>query len=264
MNAAVPTVAAGIRVALRTGEGQPFEVAQAAVMPVPVQTHALFNPTLNYVFFLLAALLPAVLQTAMVTTMAYAVGIDAASRHRFKVLRRLGGGLWPAMAGKIVPYTVLFLVVLGMSDLVLFGLLGLPLRGHSWLLVIAGLLFIVSCLFLGSLLALVLKPVATAISIATLMTAPAFGFMGIGFPRIAMNGFAYAYGSLLPGTWYLMARIDQTIRGTPLELSLKPVLVLGIFVIVLSGLTAWRLLILRAQTEAGAAPPLRRFSEAAT
>ena len=264
VNAAVPTVAAGIRVALRTGEGQPLEEAQAAVMPVPVQTHALFNPTLNYVFFLLAALLPAVLQTAMVTTMAYAVGIDAASRHRFRVLRRLGGGLWPAMAGKILPYTVLFLVVLGISDLVLFGFLGLPLRGHSWLLVIAGLLFIVSCQFLGSLLALVLKPVATAISIATLMTAPAFGFMGIGFPRIAMNGFAYAYGSLLPGTWYLMARIDQTVRGTPLELSLRPVLVLGIFVIVLSGLTAWRLLVLRARTGAAAAPLLSRLREAAT
>ncbi len=64
---------------------------------------------------------------------------------------------------------------------------------------------------------------ATAISIATLMTAPAFGFMGIGFPRIAMNWFAYAYGGLLPGTWYLTARIDQTVRGTPLELSWRPI-----------------------------------------
>lgn len=226
---------------------------------MPVQTHALFNPTLNYVFFLLAALLPAVLQTAMVTTMAYAVGLDAESRHRFKVLRRLGGGLFPAMAGKILPYTMLFLIVLGISDLVLFGYLGLPLRGQSWLLVMAGTLFVLSCQFLGSLLAVTLKPVASAISIATLMTAPAFGFMGIGFPRIAMNSFAYVYGGLLPGTWYLMARIDQTVRGTPLELSWRPVLVLAIFVVVLASLTAWRVLILRARADAAAAaaPPPR-------
>jgi ABC-2 type transport system permease protein len=264
VNAAVPTVAAGIRVALRTSEGQPVEEAQAALTPVPVQTHALFNPTLNYVFFLLAALLPAVLQTAIVTTMAYAVGLDAENRYRFKVLRRLGGGLWPAMAGKILPYTMLFLVVLGISDLVLFGYLGLPLRGQSWLLVLAGTLFVLSCQFLGSLLALVLKPAATAISIATLLTAPSFGFMGIGFPRIAMNGFAYAYGSLLPGTWYLMARIDQTVRGTPLELSLKPVLVLGIFVIVLAGLTALRVLALRRHTESSAAAPSPQLRESTT
>jgi ABC-2 type transport system permease protein len=259
VSAAVPTVAAGIRVSLRTAEGQPVEHAQAALTPVPVQTHPLFNPTLNYVFFLLAALLPAVLQTAMVTTMAYSVGLDAQSLHRFRVMRQLGGGLWPAMAGKVLPYTILFLVVLGLSDLVLFGFLGLPLRGTSWLLVLAGTLFVLACQFMGSLIALVLRPLGTAISIATLMTAPAFGFMGISFPRFEMNAFAYAWGALLPGTWYLTTRIDQTIRGTPLDLSFKPVLVLVMFVIVLASLTALRLLALRRKTDAGSAavPALR-------
>ncbi len=57
-NAAVPTAAAGIRLSLRTAQGQPIEEAQAALMPIPVQIHALFNPTLNYVYFLLAAILP--------------------------------------------------------------------------------------------------------------------------------------------------------------------------------------------------------------
>src|SRR5262249_59771857 len=157
-----------------------------------------------------------------------------------------------------------FLMVLGISDLVLFGYLGLPLRGQSWLLVIAGTVFILSCQFLGALLALVLKPTATAISIATLMTAPSFGFMGIGFPRIAMNWFAYAYGGLLPGTWYLTARIDQTVRGTPLELSLKPVLLLGIFVIVLASLAALRLLVLRRQTDTVPTSPPTQLREATT
>src|SRR6202011_6003873 len=58
VNAAVPTAAAGIRLSLRTAQGQPIETAQAAIAPIPVQTHALFNPTLNYVYFLLAAIIP--------------------------------------------------------------------------------------------------------------------------------------------------------------------------------------------------------------
>jgi ABC-2 type transport system permease protein len=65
--------------------------------------------------------------------------------------------------------------------------------------------------------------------------------MGIGFPRLGMSAFAYGYGSLLPGTWYLTARIDQTVRGTPVDLSWKPVLILLAFVIGLAGLVAWRL-----------------------
>lgn len=241
MNAAVPSVAAGIRLSLRTARGEPIEAAQSDIMPIPVQTHPLFNPTLNYVFFLLTALIPSILQVIMVTASSYSLGLDVKTRHRLRILRRLGGGLWPAMAGKLLPYTVIFLLVLGLADTLLIAVLGLPLRGHSWLLIIAGLLFVLSCQLLGALLALVLKPMMTAVSIGTLLTAPAFGFMGIGFPRLGMNAFALGYGALLPGTWYLTARIDQTVRGTPVDLSWRPVLILAAFVIALAGLCAWRL-----------------------
>src|SRR5882672_2908593 len=120
VSAAVPTAAAGIRLSLRTAQGQPIEEAQAAISPIPVQVHALFNPTLNYVHFLLAALLPSLLQIVIVTASAYSVGLDVETRHRLRILRRLGGGLWPAMAGKLLPYTVLFLMVLLVSDSILF------------------------------------------------------------------------------------------------------------------------------------------------
>lgn len=102
---------------------------------------------------------------------------------------------------------------------------------------------------IGTLLALLLKPMANAISIGTLLMAPAFGFMGIGFPRIGMNAFAYSWGQIIPGTWYMTARIDQTLRGTPLYLSLKPVAVLLFMVVLLAGLTALRLEVMRARRQ---------------
>lgn len=248
VNSAVPAVAAGIRLSLRTAEGEPIEAAQAALSPIPVQVNPLFNPTLNYAHFLLAALLPSVLQVVIVTTMAYAIGLDVETSHRLRILRRLGGGLWPAMAGKVLPYTLVFLVVLGIADCVLFGALDMPLRGNRFVLVFAGILFILADQFIGILLALFLRPMASAISIGSLLMAPAFGFMGIGFPRVGMNAFAYHWGQMIPGTWYLMARIDQTIRGTPLYLSWKPIAVLLFMVLLLASLTALRLEVIRART----------------
>jgi ABC-2 type transport system permease protein len=249
VSSAVPSVASGIRISLRTAQGMPSEAARADLAPIPVQTHALFNPALNYVHFLLAALLPSVLQVVIVTTMAYSVGVDFETEHRFRTLRLLGGGVWPAMMGKVLAYAFLYLAVLGIADSILFGVLGLPLRGDSGLLLLSSILFIVACQFLGALLALVVKPVGSAVSIGTLLTAPAFGYMGIGFPRLGMGDFAYGWGSMLPGTWYLSARIDQTVRGTPLDLSWKPVLVLAAFVVVLSAATAFRLEAIRASNE---------------
>jgi ABC-2 type transport system permease protein len=256
INNALLSAAGGIRVALRTSQGEPVEAAQADLNPIPVQVHPLFNPTLNYAHFLLAALLPSILQVVIVTTSAYSVGLDFETRHRFRILRRLGGGLWPAMAGKILPYTIVFLAVLGLADSVLFGVLELPLRGQNWLLLIAGILFILACQFLGVLLALFLRPMGSAVSIGTLLTAPAFGYMGIGFPRLGMSAFAYGWGALLPGTWYLTARIDQTIRGTPLDLSWEPVLVLAAFVAGFAVLTAMKLESIRAQASAARSAPV--------
>lgn len=241
VNASLAAVEGGIRLSLRTSRGQPADIAQSSLAPIPVQVNPLFNPTQNYTHFLLAALLPAVLQIVIVTTMAYSIGQDAETRHRLRVFRRLGGGLWPAMFGKILPYTLVFLFVLGIADAVLFFLFQLPLRGDRLFLLAAGILFILANQFLGALLALVLRPMPTAVSIATLVTAPAFGFMGIGFPRIGMNAFAYHWGEILPGTWYLMARIDQTVRGTPLDLSVRPIAVLLFMAVFFASTTALRL-----------------------
>jgi ABC-2 type transport system permease protein len=247
INAAVPAAAAGIKIQLRSSEGEPVDIAQAAVQPIPVRTNALFNPTLNYVYFLLASLVPTILQIVVVTSSAYSVGLDAETPGRFRTLRSLGNGLWKAMAAKILPYTIVFLIVLGIADCVLFGVFGLPLNGHKWMLVVASFFFILSCQFIGALLALFF-PTPRAVSFGTLLTSPAFGYMGVGFPRIGMGAFAYGWGAIFPGTWYFNARIDQTIRGTPVDLSLKPILVLLCFVTALAALTAWRLEVIRSRT----------------
>jgi ABC-2 type transport system permease protein len=232
-------------VALRSSKGEPVEIAQGAIAPVPIQLNPLFNPALNYAHFLLAALLPAVLQIVVVTTSAYSVGLDIEGRYRLATLRRLGGGFWPALFGKLLPHTLVYLVIYVLGESVLFDYLEMPLRGHAWLLVLAAILFILACQLLGTLLVVVTLRTGTALSMAGLLTAPAFGFMGISFPRLGMNAFAHAWGALLPGTWYLQARVDQTLRGTPLDLSLPPIVILAAYVVVLACLCALRLDTLR-------------------
>lgn len=245
VNAAIPTVAGGMTLSVFTAQGLPAASAQSALQPVPLQISPLFNPSLSYVFFLLATLLPAILQIVVTTTLAYSVGLDVETAYRLRVLGRLGGGLLPALAGKLLPYTVLFLLLLGLADAVLFGWFAMPLLGSRWILVLAAVLFILTCQFIGALLALLLKNTASAVSLATLLTASAFGFMGIGFPRFGMNAFSQGWGALMPGTWFLTARIDQTVRGAPLDLSLKPVLILAIFTLALGALTVFYLDLMR-------------------
>ena len=154
------------------------------------------------------------------------------------------------MAGKLLPYTLIFMIALAVADLIQFGVLGAPLRGHTGLLLAAGALFILAAQALGALLALLIGDTGRAVSVATILTAPAFGYMGIGFPRIAMNDFAYIWGAGLPGTWYLQARVDQTVRGTPLDLSGPPLFSLAAILVVFLALIALRVEAFRARRRA--------------
>lgn len=244
---AVATAAAGIGVTAREARGQGADAALAALAPVPVQQSPLFNPSLNYIHFLLAALVPTILQIFICATAAYTVGLDRRSASGLHRLGDLGGGIGPAMLGKMLPYTLTFLVTLAIADAVLFGLLGAPFRGSLPLLLLADLLFIAGYQLVGTLFALVGRDLIQALSFTGLYTAPSFGFVGISFPRLAMGGFAQGWGALLPLTWYMQVRIDQTLRGAPVEASLRPLGYLALIDAVLLALAVLRIAGLRRQ-----------------
>src|SRR5690606_5072838 len=119
MQTALANVNAGIAVSMRVAQGEPDHQAIQAVNPIPVQQSPLFNPTLDYVHFLLAALMPAALQIFICAATAYTVALEQLRPGRLRAMTRLGGGLMPAMLGKLLPYTVIFATVLALGDALL-------------------------------------------------------------------------------------------------------------------------------------------------
>lgn len=176
---------------------------------------------------------------------AYAISLDFGPGRDPRGLVWQAGGLLPAMLGKILPYTALFLLILGLSDVVLYGWLGVPLRGSLPLMAAGAALFVLAAQLIGALAFVATRDMGTAASIIAVITAPAFGFMGLSFPRQAMSWVAQGWSALIPGTWYVQLRIDQSLRGTPVEISVWPVLWLALIALVLGALTLAQLARLR-------------------
>lgn len=233
---AIDTALAGLRLSVRQGQGEAPVQAMVALQPIPMQAHALFNPAFDYVHFLLAALIPTVLQIIAAAATAYAVSLDFGPGRHPRVLMRMAGGILPAMLGKILPYTVIFLLLLGLSDVALYGWLAVPLRGSLWLMALGAVLFVLASQMIGALAFVLTRDMGRAASMIALITAPAFGFMGLGFPREAMSTLAQAWGAAIPGTWYVQLRIDQSLRATPLDISAMSVLWLAVIAGVLAAL----------------------------
>lgn len=224
---ALANVNAGIAVWMRVAQGEAGHHARQAVNPIPVQQSPLFNPTLDYVHFLLAALMPAALQIFIGAATAYAVALERLRPGGLRTMTRLGGGVIAAMLGKLLPYTVIFATILAVGDALLLFVYDMPFHGSMPIYLAGSLLFIIAYQMIGVVFGLAASTVSLALGAAGIFTAPAFGFIGVSFPRLAMHGFATFWSVLLPLTWYMDLRVDQMLRGAPADISLASLGALG-------------------------------------
>ena len=90
------------------------------------------------------------------------------------------------------------------------------------MIVAAASLMVIAYLALGALLQLLVRDLPTGLGLTGLIVSPAFGFVGVGFPILAMNAFSIAWGAILPLRWYMEVLLGQAARGLPLQDSARP------------------------------------------
>jgi ABC-2 type transport system permease protein len=238
-----------------------MRAAEYRAGPLVVEQYVLTNPALNYVQFLLRAILPMVLHVVIAITGGYVVGSEFGRRNLVDWMAAAGGDPLTALVGKLAPYLGIFLMLMVVIAVTVHGAFEVSFRGDSFLLGVAACLLIWAYLSVGALLQLLVRNLAFGLSLAGIICSPAFGFVGVGFPLLAMSGFARSWGDLLPVRWYMQILSDQAARGIPAVHSIEPLAILA-------GLTLayFALAILRLRTvarrplaaEAAAAEPTDR------
>src|SRR5262249_45653137 len=174
----------------------------ASIGTLTGETIALVNPQKNYAQFLLRALLPMIIHVVITLTAGYSVGSEFHRRDARAWLESAGGDPVVALVGKLTPLFGIFFLMMLAESLFLEGVLQIPFRGDLPLMVAAGSLLIIAYLSLGALLQLLARDLATGLGLAGLIASPAFGYAGVGFPTIGMNGFAQVWSAILPLRWY--------------------------------------------------------------
>lgn len=209
--------------------------------PLVVEQYVLTNPAMNYAQFLLRAILPTVLHVVIAIAAGYAVGSEFGRRNLGEWLSTAGGDPLTALVGKLAPYFGIFVLLLVVEALTIHDGFGVPFRGNSTLTGVAGCLFVAAYLCVGALFQLLVRNLAFGLSLTGIFCSPAFGFAGVGFPVLAMGGFARFWGSLLPMRWYMQVLSDQAARGTPVQDSIAPFVALAALAAVFFALAVLRL-----------------------
>ena len=220
----VLSFSAGVSVRTLEARGIGIDRALDLVTPIPVQQSPLFNPSLDYIQFLLSSIMPTIMQIFICAAAVLSFSRERHSPNGMARLFRLSRTPGRAILGKLMPYTILGMSGLLLGDILLFSYFGASFRGNVFIFFLNGLIFVLACQALGALIAMIARDTTGALGMMGLIVAPAFGFAGVSFPRFGMSGFSQAWGAVIPLTPYLELRTDQTLRGAPLEYSLPSML----------------------------------------
>jgi ABC-2 type transport system permease protein len=208
------TFGARLEVVKAMAKGKIGAQALGGAVPVSAQITPLFNINTNYAHFLVSAVIPAVWQILIVL-----VSIMAMSRET----RMQGVAAWLgeqpiiAIAGKLLPYTLL-LWLHGMVFLwFMFSVLNWPMNGSWDILLLSQLLMVLASQAVALLLFLLVRDPARALSLAAAYTAPSFAFMGVTFPATDMTVPAQMWRDLLPVSHYIDIQLYQANHGASIQ-----------------------------------------------
>jgi ABC-2 type transport system permease protein len=216
----------------------PKAVRVGSIVP---ETIALVNPGRNYAQFLLRALLPVIVHVIVVLAAGYSVGSEFRRRSMREWLQCAGGNPIVALAGKLAPLFAIFFLIMLSVPLILEGMFHIQFKGNVPMVVAAGSMMVIAYLSLGALLQLLVRDLPTGLGISGLIVSPAFGFIGVGFPILAMNAFSLVWGAILPLRWYMEVLIGQAARGLPVQDSARPFAALAALTVIYTLLALFRL-----------------------
>ena len=228
---AVTTFSAGIQLQLLTKQGLTERQAMAQLMPVRFDRHVLFNPYINYGYYLAPSFLPMMLLIFVVLTTVFSIGTELKNSTAREWLRTADDSMGAALLGKTLPVTVgMFLLSLAMF-VIIFKVVGTPLNGSLAIILTGTLLFIMSYQAISVLIVSLLANLRLSLSIGGGYSVLAFTFSGLTFPIMAMWEPMQWLSRLFPFTYYTDLFVDQMLRGAPVVCSLPDLGWMSLFVV---------------------------------
>ena len=128
----------------------------------------------------------------------YAVGSEIKFRTGDDWLRTAGMNVFSAVAGKLLPYTVIFVLISVLANYVLFGVMRIPFSCGFWPLNLTSALFVVATQCLAVFLFSLFPAIGIVISVVSMVGSLGATLSGVTFPAPFMYEPVYYASFLCP------------------------------------------------------------------
>lgn len=210
---------AGVGATLLSAKGLSEEQVMSFLQPVIVDLHTVNNPLVNYSVYLNTMLIPGCIMLFIFIVTAYSIGTELKFNSAKEWLDTSGGNIFVALMGKMLPQTVIFLIIMYAYMFYVFGVLNFPHPGGPGYILLLGVLSVLSSQGFGIFVFGVVPSLRMSMSICCLWAVLSYSLSGTAFPLSAMDSEIKAIALLFPLRHYYMIYQLNIFNGYSLEFS---------------------------------------------
>lgn len=181
------------------------------VQPIVLDNHMIGNQWTNYGIYLINIALPGILQLMILLMTIYSIGIELKTKSSREWLKVSENSLVAGLAGKLLPYTILFTILGIAGNFLLYKIVHFPMHGSFLRLSFATFLFVLAYQAIGILIIGIAPTLRLAISGAALYGILAFSYTGFTFPVEAMPRLAQGATVLYPMRHYFKIYVNEAL-----------------------------------------------------
>lgn len=190
-------------------EGQ----AMAYLQPIVIDMHAVGNPWLNYNIYLSNIIIPGMLGIFIFMVTVYSLGSELKFDTADELMASSNDSIIVALTTKLLPHTIVFLLMGTLYVLLLYGYLHFPCNcgiPRMWCVMA---LFVLACQGLGVFMFTMLPTLRMGLSFASLWGVISFSISGMSFPVMAMHPILQGLSYLFPLRHYYLLYVNSALDG---------------------------------------------------
>ena len=224
-------ISAGVNIEKRKKKGQEYSSALADAQPIRLDVHTIYNPYINYGYYLTTPFLPFMLELVVIILSIYVIATPLKYGFADSWLRMSGNNPWAALWGKLLPYTIVFCFVGWWMNFYLFKIMGTPLHVTMTSVVLMTFLLIIVHQVLGVFFVSISKDMRSALTFGAGFSAICFSFAAYTFPIEGLPRFIQDISNIFPFTHFLKYYINRAIKGIPMDYTIHNLYSFGAYFI---------------------------------
>lgn len=190
--------------------------AMAFLQPIVIDSNAINNPWLNYNVYLSNVILPGLLMLFIFMVTVFSIGTEVKHNtvHDWLIMAR--GSMFHALAGKLLPQTLIFFLIGIAFAIGLYGVLHFPCHCGLPTMLLVMFLGIIGAQGLGVFMFAMLPTLRMSLSFASLWGVISFSICGMSYPVMAMHPTLQGLSLLFPLRHYFLLYVNCALDGYPL------------------------------------------------